>query len=52
MMHGMTRGQLNKLVFLENMLIGIAAICTGIAAGLLTGKLFLMIGASILDSYK
>jgi putative ABC transport system permease protein len=49
MMHGMTRGQLNKLVFLENMLIGIAAIFTGIAAGLLTGKLFLMIGASILD---
>jgi putative ABC transport system permease protein len=48
MMHGMTRSQLNTMVFLENMLIGIAAIITGIGAGILTGKLFLMIGSRMI----
>ncbi|MDF2669275.1 MAG: hypothetical protein K0R67_1581 [Paenibacillus sp.] len=47
-MHGMTRGQLNRMVFLENMLIGIGAIIAGIGVGLLTGKLFLMIGANFM----
>ncbi|UOE59489.1 ABC transporter permease [Priestia filamentosa] len=45
MMHGMSRYQLNRMVFLENMLIGIGAIITGILFGLLTAKLFLMMGA-------
>ncbi|MBM7586133.1 putative ABC transport system permease protein [Bacillus pakistanensis] len=49
MMHGMTRRQLNCLVFLENMLIGGGAIILGIGSGLITGKLFLMIGSKILD---
>ncbi|MFD2445185.1 FtsX-like permease family protein [Bacillus sp. CGMCC 1.16607] len=49
MMHGMTRIQLNRMVFLENMLIGIGAIVVGISAGLITGKLFLMIGSRMLD---
>ncbi len=47
-MHGMTRGQLNGMVFLENMIIGLGSIVAGIGAGLLTGKLFLMIGANFL----
>ncbi|WP_040205690.1 FtsX-like permease family protein [Neobacillus jeddahensis] len=47
MMHGMTRGQLNKMVFLENMIIGISAIVAGIGLGLITGKLFLMIGSQV-----
>lgn len=49
MMHGMTRGQLNRMVFLENMLIGIGAITAGISAGIITGKLFLMIGSRMLE---
>ncbi|MDR7000131.1 ABC transporter permease [Neobacillus niacini] len=48
MMHGMTRGQLNRMVFLENMLIGIGAIAIGIALGMITGKLFLMIGSKMI----
>ncbi|MGM0877187.1 MAG: FtsX-like permease family protein [Bacillota bacterium] len=49
MMHGMTRSQLNWLVFLENMLIGVGAIILGIGSGLITGKLFLMIGSIMLN---
>jgi putative ABC transport system permease protein len=49
MMHGMTRRQLNWLVFLENMMIGVGAILLGICSGLMTGKLFLMMGSKILD---
>ncbi|MCC3358102.1 ABC transporter permease [Bacillus sp. REN16] len=48
MMHGMTRHQLNVMVFLENMLIGIGAIIVGIGLGLITGKLFLMVGANMI----
>ncbi|MED3575491.1 ABC transporter permease [Cytobacillus praedii] len=48
MMHGMTRSQLNRMVFFENMLIGIASILTGIGAGIITGKLFLMIGSRVI----
>lgn len=49
MMHGMTKGQLNWMVFLENMLIGLGAIVVGIGVGILTGKLFLMIGAKMIS---
>jgi putative ABC transport system permease protein len=48
LMHGMTKAQLSTMVFLENMLIGIAAIITGIGAGIITGKLFLMIGSRMI----
>ncbi|MCH1625237.1 ABC transporter permease [Ferdinandcohnia quinoae] len=48
MMHGMTKNQLNVMVFLENMLIGIGAIIVGIGFGLITGKLFLMIGSNMI----
>jgi putative ABC transport system permease protein len=48
MMHGMTRRQLNTMVFLENMLIGVASIITGIGVGIITGKLFLMIGSRMI----
>lgn len=48
MMHGMTKGQLNWMIFLENMLIGVGAIVVGISAGMITGKLFLMIGSKMI----
>ena len=48
MIHGMTKRQLNTMVFLENMLIGMGAIIVGIGTGLMTGKLFLMIGARMI----
>lgn len=48
LMHGMTKRQLNMMVFLENMMIGSSAIVTGTLLGLLLGKLFLMIGAGFL----
>ncbi|WP_085524207.1 ABC transporter permease [Tuberibacillus sp. Marseille-P3662] len=48
MMHGMTRGQLNRLVFFENMLIGLTAVVVGIGVGLVFAKLFLMIGANVM----
>lgn len=48
LMHGMTRRQLNSMVFLENMMIGSTAILTGTLLGLLLGKLFLMIGSGFL----
>lgn len=48
LMHGMTKQQLNKMVFLENMLIGGSAIFTGTLLGMLLGKLFLMIGSAFL----
>lgn len=48
LMHGMTKRQLNTMVFLENMMIGTSAILTGTLLGLLLGKLFLMIGSAFL----
>jgi putative ABC transport system permease protein len=47
-MHGMTDRQFNKMVFLENMIIGLSAIATGIVFGIITGKLFLMAGSAFL----
>lgn len=47
-MHGMTDRQFNKMVFLENMIIGVSAIATGILFGVITGKLFLMAGSAFL----
>ncbi|WP_340004299.1 FtsX-like permease family protein [Paenibacillus sp. FSL K6-0276] len=48
LMHGMTKRQLNTMVFLENMMIGTSAILTGTLLGLILGKLFLMIGSTFL----
>lgn len=47
LMHGMTNRQLHRMIFLENMLIGTGAIVAGILSGLVTGKLFLMIGSPV-----
>ncbi|MGN4446720.1 FtsX-like permease family protein [Bacillus cereus group sp. MYBK79-1] len=48
MIHGMTPSQLNKLIFLENMLIGIASIVSGTLIGLIFSKLMLLLSANIL----
>ncbi len=48
LLHGLTVKQLRKLVFTENMLVGLGALGTGILAGLLTAKLFLMAGSNLL----
>ncbi|WP_151737016.1 FtsX-like permease family protein ['Paenibacillus yunnanensis' Narsing Rao et al. 2020] len=42
MMLGARAGQMNGLIFLENMIIGTVSIVTGIAGGLLLSKLFLL----------
>ncbi|MGG0256620.1 ABC transporter permease [Bacillus toyonensis] len=47
-LHGMSNSQLSKLIFMENMLIGFAAIIVGVALGLVFGKLLLLIIASLL----
>ncbi len=46
---GISNQQLIEMVFLENMLMGLAAIAVGIGIGLIGSKLFLMLGSSILD---
>lgn len=52
MMHGLSKRQLNWLVFLENMIIGIGAIITGIVTGMIFANLFLLIGANVLRTEK
>ena len=49
MILGMSKKQLRKLVFLENMVIGCLAIVLGITIGLVFSKLLLMILSSILS---
>lgn len=41
--------QINLLIFLENMLIGAVAIVTGIAAGLMLSKVFLLVSTRMID---
>lgn len=41
--------QLNRLIFLENMIIGTAAVTVGIIGGLVFSKLFLMLGSKTLE---
>lgn len=41
--------QINLLIFLENLLIGAVSIVTGIAAGLLLSKVFLLISTRVID---
>lgn len=45
---GMSRSQLNRMLFIENILIGAAAIVSGIGTGLLFSKLILLISAKLL----
>lgn len=49
MMLGAQPGQINGLIFLENMIIGSVSIVTGIAGGLLLSKLFLLFSTKIID---
>ncbi|WP_025682141.1 FtsX-like permease family protein [Paenibacillus maysiensis] len=48
-MHGMTYNQLRRIVFIESMVIGFASIVAGLAAGMLFAKLFMMIGADVMQ---
>ncbi|WP_195574204.1 ABC transporter permease [Paenibacillus sp. 1001270B_150601_E10] len=48
MVHGMSTKQLHRLVFVENLMIGLAAIATGILTGLVFAKLTLLISAKVL----
>ncbi|CQR53334.1 FtsX-like permease family protein [Paenibacillus riograndensis] len=43
MILGARPGQINRLIMLENMLIGLLSIVTGMAAGMLLSKLFLLL---------
>ncbi|MDR0271653.1 ABC transporter permease [Paenibacillus sp.] len=45
---GMSRKQLNRMLFIENIAIGVAAIVTGIVVGVVFSKLILLICASML----
>ncbi|PEQ96523.1 ABC transporter permease [Bacillus cereus] len=48
MLHGMSNKQLHRLIFFENMLIGIPSIVVGIGLGMVFSKLFLLISGSLL----
>ncbi|PGM87497.1 FtsX-like permease family protein [Bacillus cereus] len=48
MLHGMSRSQLNKLVFIENITIGIASILTGITIGMAFSKFILIMSNNLL----
>ncbi|USB34345.1 ABC transporter permease [Paenibacillus sp. YPG26] len=48
MLLGMSKRQLHKLLFIENILIGFGSILTGIAAGLIFSKLILLVCANLL----
>lgn len=49
MILGAKTGQINSLIFLENMIIGTVSIVTGIAGGLLLSKLFLLSSTKMID---
>ncbi|OYD06821.1 FtsX-like permease family protein [Paludifilum halophilum] len=49
---GSSRGQLNRMVFLENMMIGLLSVVTGIATGMMLSKLFLLLSAQVLELEK
>ncbi|EMJ6445564.1 TPA: ABC transporter permease, partial [Bacillus cereus] len=48
MLHGMSNKQLYRLIYFENMLIGIPSIVVGIGLGMVFSKLFLLISGSLL----
>ncbi|QWU17245.1 putative ABC transport system permease protein [Paenibacillus sophorae] len=45
---GARPGQINKLIFMENMLIGLFSILTGMAGGLLLSKMFLLLSTKMI----
>ncbi|OSY03132.1 hypothetical protein BTJ44_05451 [Bacillus mycoides] len=47
-LHGMSHQQLHRLIFFENMLIGIPSILAGIGLGVVFSKLFLLVSGSLL----
>lgn len=47
-LHGMSHQQLHRLIFFENMLIGIPSIVVGIGLGMVFSKLFLLVSGSLL----
>ncbi len=47
-MHGMTYGQLRRMVFIGNMVIGVTSIAAGLAVGLLFSKLFMLVGTNMM----
>lgn len=51
-MHGMTKLQLVRMIFIENMLVGISALATGIGVGLLFGKLFFMLASAVMQIHN
>ncbi|MCK8485962.1 ABC transporter permease [Paenibacillus sp. MBLB2552] len=44
---GATTGSINRLVFLENLIIGVGSIAAGLAGGLLLSKLFLLLSVKV-----
>ncbi|RJG16636.1 FtsX-like permease family protein [Paenibacillus thiaminolyticus] len=48
-MHGMSDMQLRRLVFIENIVIGLGATLSGIGAGLALSKWLLLMSSSVLD---
>ncbi|MDQ0417192.1 putative ABC transport system permease protein [Croceifilum oryzae] len=46
---GAQKKQLNHLIFFENMIIGSISILVGIVSGILLSKLFLLLGAKVID---
>ncbi|MEH7191452.1 FtsX-like permease family protein [Bacillus toyonensis] len=52
MLHGMSHQQLHRLIFFENMLIGIPSILAGIGIGMIFSKLILLISGSLLGVEK
>lgn len=51
-MHGMTKLQLVRMIFIENMLVGMSALVAGIGVGLLFGKLFFMLASTVMHLHN
>lgn len=49
---GAEQGQISRLVFIENMIIGASSIVTGIGSGLILSKLFLLLSAKVVGMDK
>ncbi|MFC0522770.1 FtsX-like permease family protein [Pontibacillus salicampi] len=47
-LHGMTNGQMRRMIFLENLIIGLTSIFTGIGIGLIFTKLMLLLAEQLL----
>lgn len=49
---GASKKQLNRLIFFENMIIGMMALITGILSGFILTKLFLMIAEKVIEDLE